>query len=251
MKRAIVFWACHQGYYFDMARLSATSAKRQMPDVDAVLLSDRGYNRRPFDRVVTVPRPASVDVLFPPLLHLPEEYSSGIYVGAKCFFVNPVYEAFELVEDDRTDIALTFTSGKRHPDLLYPSPGIPKAFPHFRTGFVAFQHHQRMRDFFALWKDEFEKERTEYKGLRRQLRQGRHTDQSPLRKALYKSDLSIAALPVNFNATLGDEVIRGHIRTFSFRGSQGIKELAAEANRLAPYPRLFVRGKSTSLEGKT
>lgn len=247
MKRAVIFWACHKGYYFDMARHSAMSAKKQMPDVDAVLLTDRKHGRRPFNRVVTVPRPALTDVLFPPLLYLPEEYDSGIYVGAKAIFVTPVYDAFELVEDARTDIALTFTSGKPH-DTMFPSAGIPKAFPHFKSGFIAFQHHRRMRDFFTLWKDEFRKERTAHASLRRRMRQERHTDQSPLRKALYNSDLSIAALPVNFSATLGDEVVRGTIRTFSFRGSRGLDRLAAEANRLAPYPRLFVRGKSVSLE---
>jgi hypothetical protein len=244
MKRAVVFFACHDKYYFKAARHSARSVKRQMPDVDTVLLTERtDWRSEAFDRIVSVPKPVPVDVTFPPLSYLPEEYNSGIFVGSQKIFLTPVYDAFELVEDARTDIALTLTSGKPH-DAKFPSPGIPKAFPYFRSGFIAFQHYQRVQEFFDLWRAEFNEEKTVYQHLRNQKS---HPDQSSLRKALYHSNLSIAVLRINFLATLGDEIIRGTVRTVTFPRGRGPDAVAAEANRLAPYARLFIEGKSRKL----
>jgi len=246
MKRAVIFFACYRKYYFRMAKHCAKSVKRWMPDVDTVLLTERpDWTSGAFNRIVLIPKPDPLAVTFPPLLYLPEEYDSGIYVGARVMFLAPVYDAFELVEDVRTDIALPFTRGKAH-DTRVPSPGIPEAFPHFRSGFVAFQHHDRMRKFFALWKDEYEKERTEYGHIRGQKE---HPDQWSLRKALHRSDLSIVTLRINFLATLGQEVIRGGVRTVAFGKGWDLDKLAAEANRLAPHVRLFMAGKSTLLKG--
>lgn len=241
MKRAMIFFACRDKYYFRIARYCAGNAKRWMPDVDTVLLTERtDWTRGPFDRIVLVPKPPQVARSFPPLLHLPEEYDSGIYVGAKITCLVPMYDVYELVEGPRADVALCFTTGKPH-DTQYPSPGIPDAFPHFRSVF-AFQHHGRTREFFALWRDEWDKERMEYAHLRHQ---PSHQEQSSMRKALYHSDLSMVTLRANFMATLSWEVLRGTVRMIAIPKKWDPRPLVAEANRLAPDRRLFTSGKST------
>jgi len=249
MKRAVIFNACHAKYFFKAARKSAASVKAQMPDVDTVFLTDHAdWKSEHFDRTVLRPEPKPIDVTFPPLSDFPEEYDSGIFAGSQKIFVDPVYDAFELVEDDRTDIALTFTSGRPTDEIYFPAPSVPKAFPHFRSGFIAFQNHARTRAFFDLWKEEFEKEKMEYADLREHgMKQISHPDQPSLRKALYHSDLSIVMLRVNFLATLGNEVVRGKIRTVTFPRGGDPNALVNEANKHSPHPRLFVKGKSERL----
>lgn len=240
MKRAMIFFVCHDEYYFRIARHCAKNAKRHMPDIDTVLLTERSdWTRGRFDRIVLIPKPAPVAASFPPLLHLPEEYDSGIYAGAKTTCLAPMYDVFELVEDAKVDIALSFTAGKSH-DSQFPSPRIPERFPHYRSVF-AFRHHDRMRDFFALWRNEWDEERTTYKHLRTQ---ASHQEQSSMRKALYRSDLSMVTLRANFVSTLSWEVVRGTIQMIGIPKKWDPNKLAAEANRLAPHRRLFTSGKS-------
>lgn len=249
MRRAVIFNACSAKYFFKAARKSAASVKAQMPDVDTVFLTDcEDWKSEHFDRIVLRPRVEPIDVTFPTLSDFPEEYDSGIFAGSQKIFVNPVYDAFELVEDDRTDIALTFTSGRPTDETYFPAPSVPRAFPHFRSGFIAFRNHARVRAFFDLWREEFEKEKVEYADLRKHgMKQISHPDQSSLRKALYHSDLSIAVLRVNFLATLGAEVIRGDIRTITFPRGADPAKLAVEANRQAPHLRFFWQGKGKKL----
>lgn len=245
MKRAIIFWACRNKHYLNAAEFSARTAKRVMPDVDIVLITDKKHwHSIHFDRIIRVSTPEPEDVCFPPLLEIPEDtYDSGIYVDAEAYFCAPIYDVFKLVEGERVDIALVHTSGKIYVDQKFPSPSVPDAFPHWRSAFIAFRHHDRIRQLFARWEEEFHK----YKqyGLRGGIR---YPDQSALRIALYHSDLRFATLPPNYCCTGGDIVVRNTVRILAYHEDETTPEkLAREINKHAPDARLLIRGKAIKL----
>lgn len=243
MKRAIIYHAHCRTKYSDAAVESARSAKKQMPDVDTVLITSLPVRRRRFDRVILVKDPGLVNAQFPPLLNLPPEYGSAIYLDCITHVCAPLYGAFDLVEDPRTDVALVHTSGKQH-DTRYPSPEIPDLFPHWRSAFIGFQNSDRVQKFFADWERAFH----EHKKMYAHLRSGHgpcHPDQKSMRIALYHSDLSIVTLRTNYCCPVGNVIVRGTVRVMS--GNGDIPNLAAEANREAPYFRYFRNGKSTRL----
>lgn len=243
MKRAIVYHAHCRTKYSDAAVESARSAKKCMPDVDTVLITSLPVRSHRFDRIVRIENPGLVNAQFPPLLNLPPEYGSAIYMDCITRVCASLYSVFDLVEDPRTDIALVHTSGKEH-DTRYPSPGVPELFPHWRSAFIGFQYHDRMRRFFADWERAFHEHRERYA----QLRAGKglcHPDQKSMRIALYHSDLNIVTLRLNYSCPIDNVVIRGTVRMMT--GNGDILARATEANREAPHLRFLHNGKCTRL----
>lgn len=243
MKRAIVYHAHGRGRYAQAAHASAKTARRAMPDVDTILITSIPFQSRRFDKIIKIEDPGLVNYMFPPLLNLPKEYDSAIYLDCITYVVAPLYDVFELVEDPRTDMALTYTSGKPH-DELFPSPGVPKLYPHWRSAMCAFQYHDRMRKFFADWKAAFEDHRFRYRHIRKDIMFGdSHPDQDSMRIALYHSDLSIVTLRPRFCCPAAGVIIRGTARVLT--GNGDMVERAKYVNQHAPERRLLNDGKVT------
>lgn len=242
MKRCIVFQGVLQPRFYSMARRAGKSAKRYMPDVDIVFLTDLDLPESQWvDRIIKVPPAEMLDAHLARLWELPE-YDSGIYMGPDARFCAPLYDVFELVEDGRTDVALTAAPGKAR-EHAYPPSGVPPAFPHFRGAFVAFQDNERVRDFFNLYRTTFYEHLDKYKD--RMAHEGPcYPDQMVMRVALYHSEASIAMLPQNYCCTCGDVVIRGTVKTVTAGRGIDVNALVKEANRLAPHLRFFKDGKS-------
>lgn len=241
MKRAIVYHASCLEHYAKAAVLSAKTAKKNMPDVDTVFITSLSGDFGQFDRVIRIDDPGYVNAHFPQLMHVPREYDSAIYLDCITLVIAPLYDVFELVEDSRTDMALTFTSGKKH-DSFYPS-NLPTLFPHWRSALIAFQNHDRMRKFWGDWWNVFETHRDENEALRQE---GTcHPDQPTLRLALYHSDLSVVTLRTRFCCPAGGVVIRGTVRVLT--GNGDMERRARIVNRQAPKRRLFHDGKVTAI----
>jgi hypothetical protein len=245
MKRCMVYHACCQRRYFKMAAQSARSAKRHMPDVDTVLLTDLAGESKWLDVIIRHDPVKMIDAHLPPLWLLPK-YDSGFYTGCNSYICAPMYDVFELVEGDKVDIASVHTSGKRR-DFVYPARGVPAAYPYMRSSLLAFQDHERTRDFFKLWGKIFHEHKKEYR--KRMAHEGScFPDQGSMRIALYRSGLNVAIISPNYCTTCGDVVIRGKVRMIAGEGN--MMKLAKEANKDAPYVRLLQRGRSTKLEDK-
>ena len=242
-KRCIVYHAYCQKRYAKMAAQSAKSAKRAMPDVATVLLTELPMKPGWFDEVIEVQPVPLVRAHLPPLSVLPGQYESGIYLDCDSYVCKPLYDVFELVEDTKIDIALVHTSGKRR-DRRYPSPDIPEAYPHWRSAFIAFQHNDRVKEFFAEWDRAFHEHLKTYRKVSK-IEGPCHPDQMSMRIALYHSNVSIATLPANYCTTLGAIVIRGTVRVIAAEGD--MEKLAKEANRGAPQARFFHRGKGVKI----
>jgi len=243
-KRCIVFQGVLQKRFYDLAKRAGKSAKRRMPDVDVVFLTDLDLpESRWVDRIVKVPPAKMADAHLARLWHLPE-FDSGIYMGPDARFCKPLYDVFELVEDGRTDVALTAAPGKLR-ERIYPPCGVPSAFPHFRGAFLAFQDNARVRQFFELYRTMFHEHRKKYMGKLGGKPEGPcFPDQMVMRTALYHSDVSIAMLPQNYCCTCGDVILRGTVKTVTGGRGIDVSRLVKEANRLSPELRLFKDGKS-------
>lgn len=239
MKRCIVSQAVCQPRFFRMATQLAKSAKKRMPDVDTVLLTDLPGRSPWVDKIIRLDPVKLVNAHLIRLTDLPV-YDSGIWLDADTYICAPLYDVFELVEDSRIDIAVVHTSGKK---WNYPACGVPTAFPHPRGAFIAFQDHDGTRSFFALWSQLFREHQKKYD----MAHEGPcYPNRHVLRVALYRSALSIAVLRPKYCTTLGGVVIRGTVRVIAGEGD--LKKLAQEANRDTRHARFFHQGKATKID---
>jgi len=241
MKRAVVYQACCNPHHVNLARQSAKSVKRVMPDVDTIVLTDQKAKDGWFDTVIRYPKIPLFDAHLPPLWLFPEEYDSGLYTGTDSYFCKSMLDVFELVEGPVVDVASAHTSGKPR-DRLYPSPEVPEAYPHCRSALITFQNSDRVRGFFDLWRTVFNEHKVKY---RKAYRGSCFPDQGSMRIALYQSGLNVAILPPNYCTTCGDIVVRNHVRLIAVK--RDWQEIAKAVNKHAPRARLLMRGKARPL----
>lgn len=248
MKRAILYQASVNSDYLKWAQVSARSAKKKMPDVDTILVTDLSVKKpRWFDRMIRRDPVGLLNAHLPPLWLLPKgEYDSAFYTGADSYICNPLYDVFELVENPKFDIALVHTSGKTR-DTNYPSPGVPEAYPHWGDALVAFQDCEKVRKFFDDWKALFDEHKIKY---RKQLAAGGPCfgDQGSMRIALYHSDLYIVTLERQYCCKPGGVVVSRSVRLVTTPKIDNPQKLAKLVNRHAPHPRFItLKGKSILL----
>lgn len=243
MRRCIVYHVCCRSHYMRMAIKSARSAKRLMPDVETLLITDLRAQKAPcFDVMIREEPVDLVNAHLAPLWLLPEGYDSGLYTGADSYFCRPVYDVFELVEAPGTDVALVHTSGKPR-ETKYPSPGVPEAWPHWGDALLCFKVHAQTRKFFTDYRETFLKHVKEHRQAA--LWEGPcHPSEPPFRIALYHSGLRITTLPQRYCTPLGDLFVRGDIKMITTPKIPRPEALGEEANRHAPYLRYFKDGKT-------
>jgi len=234
--RAIVYHAYCRPNYVRLAIISAESAKRHMPDVETILLTEMAVDKG-FDRIVQVePVPLASANLAPllELLELPAGYDSAIYFDCDSYICAPFYDVFDLVESDRVDMALVPI---RHRDGVSAGPeagNVPEAYPEFRGSLVAFQNNARVREFFALWSQLFHEHRQKYHA-KSFMAGGPFQRQASMRVALYHSDLIIVTLPPKYYV-ISSQVIQGRVRSFDTPKNKDRRALAKMAKAINRNP---------------
>lgn len=243
--RAIVYHAYCRPEYVKMGIVSAESAKRYMPDIETVLLTEMAVNKG-FDRVIKVDPVPPVLVNFAPLLKLPADYDSVVYFDCDSHICAPFYDVFELIESGRVDMALVPIRHRdpRRGSYVYPSEGVPELYPEFRGTPTAYQNNAEVREFFAEWSRLFQEHRRKYhrkspwaaKPFPRQF---------SMRIALYHSDLTIVALPAKYYM-VSSLIVHGKVRAFHTpRGMNGreLGKMAKAVNRQPGELRLVSEGR--------
>jgi len=229
-----------------MAVKSARSAKRLMPKVDTILITDLDTEKSScFDVMIREEPVELVNAHLAPLWLLPEGYDSGLYTGADSYFCRSVLDVFRLVEDPSTDLALVHTSGKLR-ETKYPSPGVPEAWPHWGDALLCFEVHAGTRKFFVDYREAFLEHVRKFRQAARW--EGPcHPSEPPFRIALYHSGLRITTLPRRYCTPLGDVIVRGDIKMITTPKTPHPEELGKEANRHTPHLRLFKNGKTVKV----
>ncbi len=197
MNKGIVYAVSHPTW-MDACLVSANSAAQHMPDVArevyvtravADVLQD-GWQTR-FTQVVVLDdakhfhRPR-FDAMLETAL------DQAIFIDTDTFFVEPVYELFDMLE--QFDIAAMAAPQYLHPTGLEQGifdmlPPVSEAVPEWNGGVIVARSTPGVRKTIEQWSVMFEK----------CMEKGYRMDQASLRAALVHSKLRIATLPNNYN----------------------------------------------------
>lgn len=186
MSRAFIWVACGDKYIAE-ATESAQRAKRLMPDIGRVLLTDKKV-KGPFQVHVF---PQGEGSWF---LNNVRYYNRALELGidrmialdSDAYVVAPCYEMFDAL--DRFD----FIGAHEGPRWTAPTvTKIPDVFAEFNIGSLVFRNNAKIKALFALWLDLYEKHPDVYGD----------NDQAPLREALWMmaGDLQIHVMPSMYN----------------------------------------------------
>ena len=112
-------------------------------------------------------------------------YEHTIFVDTDTFFVRPVFELFDLL--DQFDLALQFTEGGNH----YRLPGVPVCFFEPSAGLIAWRKNNATAAFFDQWQIAYAK-------IEREQNIKGAWDHRSLRQALYTSNARFAPIPLEW-----------------------------------------------------
>ena len=176
-KRGIVYVATGDKYVREAADSSAT-VREHAEKLPICLITDERPSYGEWDDVVVLERPTFSFEDKLEMLRAP--YDAVLFLDTDTKVLGPLDEVFELL--NRFDIALHQTPFGTWYDL----PGVPKAFPEFNSGVIAFRKSAAVHEMFEYWAEDY-----------RQI--GMPEDQPGLRKAVFRSDVRYAWLPPEFN----------------------------------------------------
>ncbi|EYD70655.1 putative nucleotide-diphospho-sugar transferase [Limimaricola hongkongensis] len=183
MSHGYIYAATGEGYV-TLARKSARSLRRVVPDAQIDLFTDAPLDDAVFDRVHLVEHPTQrpkIEAL------RRSRFERSIYMDADTVALAPFDDLFGVL--DRFDIALC--AEQRRNDLRNrtqsPDGDVPAAFPQLNSGLVALRRSAETRAFLDAWHE-------------RVHRGDQKFDQLTLRQLLYVSDLRLHVLPPEYNA---------------------------------------------------
>jgi len=174
--------------FVEEAILSSQSLVEQMPDISITFMTDSPVEADHIDTVVVLddPRYDFGDQVFN-LARTP--YDRTVFLDTDTYVNAPFWDVFDLL--DEFDLAaspnpVNYSSTRLDGDLV---ADIPKSFPEYNSGVVAFRQTGAVSKFFDRW-------RTAY---RKALSQNQVHNQAAFRAALYHSDVRLATLPREYN----------------------------------------------------
>lgn len=226
-KRAI-FWTAWGEQHMEEARVSALSAKKQMPGITRVLFTRVKEKRRvksvdPFNIVIApnfgkLPshRPEGLESLFYRVNAIDQltDYYRLLFLDSDTYVCAPVYELFEAL--DRFDIMGVIAAGRV---TRRTSVYIPEAYPELNGGVMAFKNTEKVRAFWRACKDLYVANVHLY----------RRGNQGAIREAIWrdKSGLQVGVAPNEYCCRF----------PFGFWALGQVKILHGRANRL-PFSRI-------------
>lgn len=205
-KRGIVYIATGERFIQE-ASLSAESVKSVMPETPITLMTDTEVEYDIFDDVVHIegPRYDFGDQVS----HLEQTpYDRTIFLDSDIYLDNPIDDLFDVL--DEFDLAAAhnqrnYSSKRVDMDAI---EAIPECFPEYNSGVVAFETSPRVMEFFDQWQEVYNTVRS----------RGQKHNQAAFRLALYRSDLRIATLPLEYNCVFRRPgCVNGPVKVFHGR----------------------------------
>jgi hypothetical protein len=185
--RGIIYVATGDNFYQE-AEISAKAVKEEM-EVSITLFTDRDRNTNTFDNIEIIPNPTYgfIDKIYG-IKHSP--YNKTIYLDTDTLVCDEIYELFDILGE--FDLAATFDVTRWAGNITdnATKPGryvdeIPRSFPTYSTGLIAFIDNDRTNSLFNNWQEV--------------IKSPDHGDQPSFRRALYYSDVRINALIPAYN----------------------------------------------------
>ncbi|WP_254840503.1 putative nucleotide-diphospho-sugar transferase [Natronomonas marina] len=182
MTRGVVY-ICAADQLLAEAELSAYSVRESNPDLTiGIITDDTSEVSDVFDLSIETSLSGSFADK-PGALELP--FDRSLYMDTDIWVDGDLDPVFEIL--DQFDIAAVHNHDN-YSRMAYENPDVPKTFPEYNTGIIAFKKSLNVKSFIDRWKRTYQ-ERTN-------LRPG---DQPSFRHTLYHSDLRVATLPPEYN----------------------------------------------------
>jgi hypothetical protein len=245
--------------YVDLVRASAASLKRAMPDLPVTVFSQFAVDG-PFDQLVLIDGTESqmtaaagsqspaqrtsfgtlrtADGFYDKArFMLQSPYDRTIFLDADIYVAEAFPELFALL--DRFDCAVN------HEEYLntdwfghYPRPDIPKSFPEFNTGVLAYKNSEAMQSVLRSWCHL-------YQEYRRSHPDHPVNDQPFFREAMYYSDARVATLTREYNCKFRGQgylngrakLLHGHV---NFKLPDKYMDRVARLMNSSDGPRVYI-----------
>jgi hypothetical protein len=209
--------------YLEECAISAASLRKTNPSLPVYLMTDcTPENPGLWDKITPITPDLHGSAI---KLHMDQApWERCLFIDTDTMVVGSLDPLFELL--DRFELAAMQHGGGHHYTIL----GLPKTFPEFNSGVIAWRRSERMSRFFARWRE-----------LYAQMLEpsGRTWDQKSLRVALYESDLHITSIPHGYNLMpYFPAVIEGDAAILHGRNPKNLERLAtrlAQSSTLRAY----------------
>jgi len=222
-------------HYLELAKESLESLRRFHPNMHATLFCNDDIDPGPFNDVVryesTIDQYPNNEYLLDRVRSLAlSPYDHSLYLDADTHVDGSLDGLFQLLE--RFDVATC-------QDLVIcsvPLAGIPSSFPEYNAGVVLWRWSPVTRKLFADWATELV--RWIHERPDKRIGHDAHSDQVPLRRVLYNSDVRLATLTGNYMCqVIAGGLLRGRARILhGCRGSTGrLAKMAALINKGQPH----------------
>jgi hypothetical protein len=209
MSRGVIYIATAEKYVRRAVR-SAESLKQSNPTVSVALVTDTenidSDLTAAFDRVVSAAESFN-DMRVKSFNMLESPYEKTLYVDVDVHFCGDITPVFDLL--DRFEFAAAHAPIRE----ANRSESIPESFPDFNAGVLAFRNTSTVTEAFSRWQELYQSQ------IDADTVSDPMNDQTPLRQALWNSDVSLSTLPPEYNCRfvlpgyIGDDVkiIHGHL----------------------------------------
>ena len=221
-ERGIIYIATGETFVSE-AEVSAQTLKEHA-DLHTTLFTDIAVESEYFD---TVEQLADPDHDFGDSILTREmvPYKKNLFLDTDTYICDDITSIFDLL--DRFDIAAAHNPGSRTADGQEGyTADAPEAFPQYNTGVLLFSGTEKINTFFDQWREEYFSNKSSMPWS---------LNQPSFRDALYKSDLSIATLPAEYNLRVKYSGSVGFatdkVKILHGRHPAGLPSVAAELNK--------------------
>lgn len=232
-----VIYVAIGGGFLSEATLSAKSLQRFLPGIPMLLFTDQEAEAgAEFDEVIHLPAPHPRPHINKLIAMTLSPFDRTLLLDTDTYICADISDLFTTL--DLFDIAMT--QDRAFKDDFPAGSGVPDAFVEFNQGVIAFRKSNAVREALneaLIWTE------------RLYACSGKYPyDQSPLRIALFHSNVRIATLPVEYNcrfASYGSlngvvRILHGRLPGRQMR-SEDFERVARALNRVT-VPRVFIVG---------
>jgi hypothetical protein len=204
-----IVYAASGKKYIKEAKKSAKSVKQKMPDVSICLITNESKKYEEFDETVVLE--CEGKKIKQKIHKCP--YKKAIFLDTDTYVSKDLNEVFEILNE--FDLAANQISSGYH----YKIDDLPNSFPEFNSGLIAFKNNEKVKNTIKEWNKQYEKMNSSW-------------DQKSLRYVLYKSDLRIASLPIEYNFMIYyPAYVMAKVKVLHGRPFSKLVEVAEDMNR--------------------
>jgi len=208
-------YVCSGDPYLHEAQVSVKSLRAVMPDANIAIMTDTCNPGKEFDYIFEIEDPQYGSAYKIPNLEK-TPFDNTVFLDTDTYLTKPVPELFEILKS--FELAAAHDPGR---DFFYPELPVPRLFPEYNTGVVAYKLTDRVNCLLNLWQDVYNSH----------VKNGVTADQPSFRKAAYDLGIDIHTLPPEYNCrTSKAGYLNGAAKVLHGRHNRDLSEIAKKVN---------------------